>query len=63
MEAEVFALQILLDQAKIAESQKVTEIFKAKASVASSIDEQSSVKGMSGVSDGLKAPPTSTEEL
>lgn len=63
MEAEVFALQTLLDQVKIAESQKVTELFKAKASMASSIDQQNSVRTISGTSSGFRAPPASMTEL
>lgn len=62
MEKEVFALRTLLEQAKIAESQKVTELFKARASVMEEIAAGISARAVAGVPDGFNAPPASLEE-
>lgn len=71
MEADIFALNTLLEQAKIAERQKqVTEVFRAKGSMISSINESQSkqevancTKTMMDPSDGCKAPPASATQL
>lgn len=61
MEKEVFALQTMLEQVKITESQKTTELFKARASVLENLANENSSKCMPEViSDGFQAPPVST---
>lgn len=61
MEEEVFALRTLLEQAKLAESQKVTELFKARASVMEGIAAGISARAIPGSSDGMNATPALKE--
>lgn len=62
IENDVFTLRTLLDQAKIAKSQTVMELFKARASVMENIAEAISARAMPGVSDDCKASTMSIKE-